>query len=44
MQSHAGIENTDYKAQRALLAKVDAGEIGLDDLFENGETLLKEML
>jgi hypothetical protein len=43
LQSHAGIENGDYQAQRALLAKVDAGEIPLDDLFDKGETLVKEI-
>ncbi|RLE26487.1 MAG: hypothetical protein DRJ65_05370, partial [Acidobacteria bacterium] len=43
LQSHAGIENSDYKAQRALLAKVDAGEIGLEDLLEKGRTLLEEV-
>ena len=43
LQSHAGIENADYKAQRALLAKVDAGEITLDDFFEKGQALLEKV-
>ncbi|NRB73463.1 MAG: 2-oxoacid:acceptor oxidoreductase family protein [Verrucomicrobiales bacterium] len=32
LQSKAGIENTDYQAQRELLAKVDAGDISIEDL------------
>ncbi len=31
LQSKAGIHNADYHAQRALLTKVDAGEISLED-------------
>ena len=31
LQSKAGVPNQDYTAQRALLKKVDAGEIPLDD-------------
>jgi len=30
LQSKAGVENLEYEAQRALLAKVDAGEIAFD--------------
>ena len=33
LQSKAGIENGEYKAQRALLAEVDAGKISKEDLF-----------
>ncbi len=32
LQSKAGQENLDYKAQKSLLAKVDKGEISLEDL------------
>jgi pyruvate-ferredoxin/flavodoxin oxidoreductase len=41
LQSRAGIENREYKAQRALLADVDAGRISHHDLFAHGEELLK---
>jgi pyruvate-ferredoxin/flavodoxin oxidoreductase len=41
LQSKAGIENREYKAQRALLADVDAGRISKEDLFANAEALLK---
>ena len=34
LQSKAGVENTEYKAQRSLLAKVDAGEIPLEEFLE----------
>ncbi len=44
LQSKAGIENREYKAQRALLADVDAGKISKDDLFAHAEELLKERL
>ena len=33
LQSKAGVENAEYKAQRAVLAKVDAGEIPLEDFL-----------
>jgi pyruvate-ferredoxin/flavodoxin oxidoreductase len=42
IQSKAGIENKDYKAQRAVLAEVDAGKISMADLFARGEELMKE--
>ncbi|MFP6895399.1 MAG: 2-oxoacid:acceptor oxidoreductase family protein [Roseibacillus sp.] len=32
LQSKAGVENSDYQAQRNLLAKVDKGEISIEDL------------
>jgi pyruvate-ferredoxin/flavodoxin oxidoreductase len=44
LQSKAGIENKEYKAQRSILADVDAGKITKDDLFKNAEELLKERL
>ena len=42
LQSKAGIENKEYKAQRSILAEVDAGKISKDELFARGEELLKE--
>ena len=42
LQSHAGIVNKDYLAQKALLAKVDKGEIAIEDLKAYGRKLLKE--
>ena len=44
LQSKAGIENREYKAQRSLLADVDAGKVSKDDLFANAEKLLKERM
>ncbi|MBM3802526.1 MAG: oxidoreductase [Acidimicrobiia bacterium] len=44
LQSKAGIENKEYKAQRSILADVDAGKISKDELFERGEELLKERI
>ena len=44
LQSKAGIENREYKAQRALLAEVDAGKIAREDFFARAEQLLKERL
>jgi len=44
LQSKAGIENREYKAQRALLADVDAGKISLQDFFANAELMLKERM
>jgi pyruvate-ferredoxin/flavodoxin oxidoreductase len=44
LQSKAGIENREYKAQRALLADVDAGRISLPDLFAHAERMLKERM
>ncbi|MBI4567586.1 MAG: oxidoreductase, partial [Planctomycetes bacterium] len=40
LQSRAGIDNPDYRAQRALLAKVDRGEISLADLRARALELL----
>jgi pyruvate-ferredoxin/flavodoxin oxidoreductase len=42
LQSKAGIENREYKAQRSILADVDAGKISKDELFARGEHLLQE--
>jgi pyruvate-ferredoxin/flavodoxin oxidoreductase len=44
LQSKAGIENREYKAQRALLADVDAGKIAKGDLFAHAELMLKERM
>jgi pyruvate-ferredoxin/flavodoxin oxidoreductase len=44
LQSKAGIENREYKAQRAILADVDAGRISKDDLFAHAEELMKARL
>jgi len=35
LQSKAGVENLEYKAQRALLAKVDSGEMALEEFLTN---------
>ena len=44
LQSKAGIENPEYKAQRSILADVDAGKISREDFFARAEELLKERL
>lgn len=44
LQSKAGIENREYKAQRSLLADVDAGKISREELISRGEQLLKNRL
>jgi pyruvate-ferredoxin/flavodoxin oxidoreductase len=44
LQSKAGIENREYKAQRALLADVDANKISLEDFFAHADRMLKERL
>jgi pyruvate-ferredoxin/flavodoxin oxidoreductase len=44
LQSKAGIENREYKAQRAILAEVDSGKISKAELFANAETLMKARL
>ncbi|HYS26819.1 MAG TPA: thiamine pyrophosphate-dependent enzyme, partial [Vicinamibacterales bacterium] len=41
LQSKAGIENREYKAQRAILADVDAGKITREQLFAGAEELMK---
>ena len=42
LQSKAGIENREYKAQRSILADVDAGRISREELFARAEELLRE--
>jgi pyruvate-ferredoxin/flavodoxin oxidoreductase len=42
LQSKAGVENREYKAQRSILADVDAGKISKEELFARAEELLKE--
>ena len=44
LQSKAGIENKEYKAQRAILADVEAGKISREDFFARAEELLKARL
>ena len=44
LQSKAGIENKEYKAQRSILADVDAGKISREDFFARAEELMKERL
>jgi pyruvate-ferredoxin/flavodoxin oxidoreductase len=44
LQSKAGIENREYKAQRALLADVDTGKISKADLLAHAELMLKERI
>jgi pyruvate-ferredoxin/flavodoxin oxidoreductase len=41
LQSKAGIENKDYKAQKAILADVDAGKISKEDFFAHAEEMMK---
>jgi pyruvate-ferredoxin/flavodoxin oxidoreductase len=42
LQSHSGIVNKDYVAQKALLAQVDKGEISIAELKAQGRALLPE--
>jgi len=42
LQSKAGIENRQYKAQRSILAEVDAGKLSTQELFARGEEILRE--
>jgi pyruvate-ferredoxin/flavodoxin oxidoreductase len=42
LQSKAGVENREYKAQRSILADVDAGRISKEELFARGVEILKE--
>ena len=44
LQSKAGIENREYKAQRSILADVDAGKISREELFARAEELMKERM
>ena len=42
LQSKAGIENREYKAQRSMLADVDAGKIAKEEFFARAEEILRE--
>lgn len=42
IQSKAGVVNPDYKAQQKALARVDAGEIALDDFFKRAAELVTQ--
>ena len=44
LQSKAGVENREYKAQRSILADVDGGKISKEEFFANAEKLLKERM
>jgi pyruvate-ferredoxin/flavodoxin oxidoreductase len=44
LQSKAGIENREYKAQRSLLADVDADKISKADLLARGDELLAQRM
>ena len=44
LQSKAGVENREYKAQRAILGELDGGKMTKDDLFANAETMMKARL
>jgi hypothetical protein len=44
LQSKAGVENREYKAQRSILADADAGKISKEELYARAEELLKERL
>jgi pyruvate-ferredoxin/flavodoxin oxidoreductase len=44
LQSKAGIENREYKAQRSILADVDAGRLSMEDLCAHAEALMQERL
>ncbi len=41
LQSRAGLDNKDYRAQRAILTKCDAGEISREDLLARGHELVE---
>ena len=42
LQSRAGLDNPDYRAQRAVIAKLEAGEITRDEAFGLYEQELAE--
>jgi pyruvate-ferredoxin/flavodoxin oxidoreductase len=44
LQSKAGIENKEYKAQRSIMAEFDAGRISKEELFARAEELMRERL
>ena len=41
LQSKAGVENPDYAAQRSLLAKVEKGEVSVEDLKTKTRELIE---
>ncbi len=43
LQSRAGIESADYAAQRAMLAKLAAGELSAEDIRARGQEIVGEM-
>ena len=44
LQSKAGVENQTYLAQRSLLAKIDKGEVSLEDFrAKSGELFEAEL-
>jgi pyruvate-ferredoxin/flavodoxin oxidoreductase len=44
LQSKAGIVNPEYKAQKAVLADVDAGKISREDFFARADELVRERM
>jgi pyruvate-ferredoxin/flavodoxin oxidoreductase len=42
LQSKAGIDNKEYRAQRALLSRLDKGELTREDLLKGGAMLAKQ--
>ena len=42
LQSKVGIQNTEYAAQRAILADVDAGVLSKEELFARAGELMEE--
>jgi pyruvate-ferredoxin/flavodoxin oxidoreductase len=44
LQSKAGVENLEYKAQRSLLAKVDSGKIAFDEFLANSRAAWNDEL
>jgi len=44
LQSKAGIENLEYKAQRLLLGRVDSGEVPLEDFLSHSAEMLEKCL
>ena len=42
MMQSRGIASEDYAAQKALLAKLEKGELTRDDLLERGASLINE--
>jgi pyruvate-ferredoxin/flavodoxin oxidoreductase len=44
LQSKAGIVNREYRAQRAILAELEAGEISKDEFFAHAHEMMAEKL